>query len=371
MHKSGLEGVVAGTSAICSVNEEREELLYRGYEIGDLVEQVSFEEVAFLLLNGELPTVAELREFKSSVSSEMELPKQVITCLKELPKETDPMDAIKISVGVLGTLDPDVADNTEEADHRKAVRLLAKIPTAIDAHFRISRGKELIKPNRKLSLAGNFLYMLRGKEPDAVEIKALDKSMILYAEHEFNASTFAARVVASTRSDMHSAVGAAIGALKGSLHGGANERVMETLLEIGDIEEVDDWLCDIFNAHRRVMGFGHRVYKKADPRNAYIKNMSRELSKRAGDMRWYDMSLKIEEIMDTEKGMHPNLDFYASSAYYLLGIPIPLYTPIFVASRVTGWTAHIIEQHTGSRLVRPRAEYSGPERRPVVALDDR
>jgi citrate synthase len=254
---------------------------------------------------------------------------------------------------------------------RKAIRLIAKIPTLITDHYHFSQGREPVKPNPQLSLAANFLYMLKGKEPESFESGVLDKSLILYAEHELNASTFAARVVASTLSDMHSAIVAAIGALKGPLHGGANERAMEMLLEIGRPEKVEFWIKNALAEKKRIMGFGHRVYKRQDPRNPIIKKMSKELGERLNNNLWFEISQKVEKIIDVEKGLHPNLDFYSSSAYYLLGIPIPLYTPIFVASRVTGWVAHVMEQYSDNRLIRPRAEYIGPERRNYIPLEDR
>jgi citrate synthase len=322
-------------------------------------------------LNGDLPDRKGLKDFCNKLSAEREIPVELINIIKELPRETDPMDVLKIAVGILHTSDPDGSSNTDDANMRKAIRLIAKIPTIITYDYRITNDLEPVEPNARLSFASNFLYMLNGEEPESYKSSVLDKSLILYAEHGLNASTFAARVVASTLSDLHSAVMAAIGALKGPLHGGANERVMEMLLEIGDVGKVEPWIKQALSEKKRIMGFGHRVYKKQDPRNPIIKGMLKELGKRLGNNKWFEMSQKVEDVVTAEKGLHPNLDFYTSSAYYLLGIPIPLYTPIFVASRVTGWIAHVMEQYKDNRLIRPRSEYIGHEKRKYVPIEDR
>jgi len=368
---TGLEGIITGKSSICEVDEENCELYYRGYSILDLAEHSNFEEVAYLLLKGELPGKKDFDEFREQLSIEREIPQEVDEVLKGLPAKTDPMDVLKIAVGILHTVDPDASSNEEEANMRKAIRLLAKIPTLIADQYHFSHGNEPVKPNPHLSLAANFLYMLKGKEPEAFESDALDKSLILYAEHELNASTFAARVVVSTLSDMHSGIIAAIGALKGPLHGGANERAMEMLLDIGEPEKAESWIKNAISQKKKIMGFGHRVYKKMDPRNPVIKKMSKELGERQGVNKWFEISEIVEKIIDREKGLHPNLDFYASSSYYLLGIPIPLYTPIFVASRVSGWIAHVMEQYSDNRLIRPRAEYTGEKKREYLPIEDR
>ena len=368
---AGLEGIITGRSSICEVDEENCELYYRGYSILDLAEHSNFEEVAYLLLKGELPDKKDFDEFRKQLSREREIPQEVDEVLKGLPAKTDPMDVLKIAVGILHTVDPDASSNEEEANMRKAIRLLAKIPTLITDQYHFSHGNESVKPNPHLSLAANFLYMLKGKEPEAFESDALDKSLILYAEHELNASTFAARVVVSTLSDMHSGIIAAIGGLKGPLHGGANERAMEMLLDIGEPEKAESWIKNALIQKKKIMGFGHRVYKKMDPRNPVIKKMSKELGERQGINKWFEISEIVEKIIDREKGLHPNLDFYASSSYYLLGIPIPLYTPIFVASRVSGWIAHVMEQYSDNRLIRPRAEYTGEKKREYLPIEDR
>ncbi|MGR3317652.1 MAG: citrate/2-methylcitrate synthase [Candidatus Anammoxibacter sp.] len=368
---SGLEGIIAARSSICEVDEDNCELYYFGYSIKDLPGNATFEEVAYLLLNGELPDKDELKDFCKKLAHEREIPEKAIDVIKDLPRDTDPMDVLKIIVGDLQTLDPDASSNSNDANMRKAIRLIAKIPTIITTHYHLIHENRPVKPNPSLSLAANFLYMLNSKLPEDFEVDVLDKSLILYAEHELNASTFAARVIASTLSDMHSAVIAAIAALKGPLHGGANEKAMEMLLEIGSPANAESWVKDALSKKKRIMGFGHRVYKKEDPRTPIIKKIAKELSDRLGEKRWFEISQITENIMNTEKGLHANLDFYSSSAYYLLGIPIPLYTPIFVASRVTGWIAHIMEQYNDNRLIRPRAEYIGPEKRKYINIDDR
>jgi len=368
---SGLEGIIAGRSSICEVDEIECELYYDGYSIVELAEHSTFEEVAFLLLYGNLPDKNELSGFCNKLSAERALPDKVKDVMKLLPHKTDPMDVLKIAIGVLHSVDADGASNTNEANYRKAIRLIAKIPTIITTYYHYSQDSSPVEPDTDLSLAANFLYMLKGKVPESYESHVLDKSLILYAEHELNASTFAARVVAATLSDMHSAVIAAIAALKGPLHGGANERVMEMLLEIDKPENVESWINDALSNKTKIMGFGHRVYKRMDPRNPIIKKMAEELSTKLGNNKWYEMSQMIEKIINDKKKLHANLDFYSSSAYYLLGMPIPLYTPIFVASRVTGWIAHIIEQYNDNRLIRPRAEYIGPEKRKYVSIERR
>ncbi len=366
---TGLEGVVAGRSSICEVDEIECELFYRGYSIVELSEKSSFEEVAYLLLYGELPNQDKLSAFKQKLAAEMVLPDKVKEVIKLLPANTDPMDVLKIAVGVLHTIDPDSSLNTNEANLRKSLRLVAKIPSIITTHYHSIHNSRSAEPDPELSLAANFLYMLKGEKPESMESSILDKSLILYAEHELNASTFAARIIASTLSDIHSAVIGAIAALKGPLHGGANERVMEMLLEIDDPDNVETWLTNALSTKKKIMGFGHRVYKRKDPRSPIIKGMAKELSDKTGETKWFEMSEKVEQYMNDKKGLHDNLDFYSSSAYYLLGIPIPLYTPIFVVSRVTGWIAHIIEQYNDNRLIRPRAEYTGPEKRKYLSID--
>lgn len=371
LYRPGLEGIIAGHSSICNVDEDKCQLFYRGYAITDLAENSTFEETAYLLLKGELPDEKSLKEFHESLCAHRELPKEVEETLRWLPKEADPMDALKVAVGVLETTSKDAASNAPEDNMRKAIRLIARMPVLITTHYHISQGKEPVKPRTDLSHAANFLYMLKGKEPDAFEAEVLDKTFILYAEHELNASTFAARITASTLSDMHSAIITAIGTLKGSLHGGANERVMEMILEIGEAGKAEEWVLNAMKEKKKIMGFGHRVYKTGDPRNPIIKAMSRQLSERSGEKRWYEISEIVEKVVDREKGLHANLDFYSSSAFYFMGIPIPLYTPLFVASRIVGWAAHVMEQHADNKLIRPRADYTGPAPRNYAAMGKR
>ncbi|GMQ80003.1 MAG: citrate synthase [Thermodesulfobacteriota bacterium] len=368
---AGLEGVIAGETSICNIDEDECVLYYRGYSIVDLARYSTFEETAYLLLDGELPNKKELKEFCDALSAARELPKEVEQILYWLPPETDPMDALKVAVGVLEATSPDAVSNTFEDNRKKAIRLISRMPVIIATHYQISKKKEPVKPRADLSIAANFLYMLHGKEPDDFASNILDKSFILYAEHEFNASTFAARITASTLSDMHSAIITAIGTLKGPLHGGANERVMEMLIEIGEPAKAETWIKNALNQKKKIMGFGHRVYKKGDPRNPFVKQFASELGEKAGENRWFEISQIVENIVDQEKGLHANLDFYASSTYYLMGIPIPLYTPLFAAARVTGWAAHVMEQHGDNRLIRPRGNYTGPGKREYVSMDER
>jgi len=369
--KAGLEGVIAGDTAICNVDEENCELYYRGYSITDLARYSTFEETAFLLLEGELPDAKALKEFHKTLAAARQLPAEVEEVLRWLPPATDPMDALKVAVGVLEATSRDAASNSVEDNRKKAVRLISRMPVIIASQYHISHQKTPLKPRTDLGHAANFLYMLHGEEPDDFASRALDTSLILYAEHELNASTFAARITASTLSDMHSAVITAIGTLKGPLHGGANEKAMEMLIEIGKPGKAEAWIENAISRKRRIMGFGHRVYKKGDPRNPFIKKIAGDLGRRLGDTRWFEISEVVEKVIDREKGLHPNLDFYSSSAYYLLGIPIPLYTPLFAAARVTGWTAHIMEQHADNRLIRPRGNYTGPEKRKYVPMKKR
>ncbi len=369
--KAGLEGVIASDTAICNVDEEKSELYYRGYSITDLARHSTFEETAFLLLEGKLPSAKELKEFHKTLSAARQLPAEVEEVLRWLPPATDPMDALKVAVGVLEATSREADSNSFADNRKKAIRLISRMPVIIAAQYHISRQKTVIKPRTDLSHAANFLYMLHGKEPDDFTSKALDTSLILYAEHELNASTFAARITASTLSDMHSAVITAIGTLKGPLHGGANEKAMEMLIEIGEPGKAEAWIQNAISRKHRIMGFGHRVYKKGDPRNPFIKKIAGKLGRRLGNTRWFEISEIVEKVIDREKGLHPNLDFYSSSAYYLLDIPISLYTPLFAAARVTGWTAHIMEQHADNRLIRPRGNYTGPKKRKYVPLKKR
>ena len=354
----GLEDIIADTSSICSVEHETG-LIYRGHSIEDLSENAAFEEVAYLLIFGKLPDHKGLEDFISRLSQERPVPEDILHIIRRLPRTSNIMDVLRSAVSILALYDPDVADNSHDANIRKAIRLITSIPTVITSIYRILHGKEPIHPDPKLSHTQNFFYMLNGDIPEDFIAKALNVSLILYAEHEFNASTFSARVTASTLSDMHSAITSAIGTLKGSLHGGANERVMQMLLNIGESSKAEVWIKDALARKKRIPGFGHRVYKKGDFRSDIIKRYSRELEERSDQTEWYKISCIIEDVMSKEKGLYPNLDFYSASAFYLMGIPIELFTPVFVAGRITGWTAHVIEQHENNRLIRPRCLYTG------------
>jgi citrate synthase len=365
-YSPGLEGVIAGETAVCTVEGG---LSYRGYFVGDLVEHCSFDEVAHLLIHGELPTAAQLTAFRSRVAAARRLPPPLKDLLAALPKWTTPLDALRTSVSALAHFDQDASDLSHDANVRKAERLLAQIPVAIADHYWLSRGANPLLARQDLSHAANFFYMLRGTEPAPEEVKALDVSLILYAEHEFNASTFAARVIASTLSDLHAAVTGAIGALKGPLHGGANEKVVDILTAAGNTPEaVEAWVRGALARKERIMGFGHRVYKSGDVRAGILKTYARKAAEAAGSEALEDSADVIERVMAAEKNMYPNLDWPAGRLYHAMKLEIPLYTPIFAMSRITGWAAHVIEQLDHNRLIRPRALYTGPDRRPVAPI---
>jgi citrate synthase len=367
-YSPGLEGVIAGETAISTVADG---LRYRGYPVTELAEHCTFDEVAHLLLHGELPTARQLAEFRGRLAVNRRIPDALRDLLKALPRWTLAMDAVRSSVSVLAHFDQDVGDSSLEANVRKAERLLAQIPVAVAAHARLSKGLQLIEADESLGHAANFLWMLRGEKPAEFATKALDVSLILYAEHEFNASTFTARVVTSTEADMHSAVVAAIGALKGRLHGGANEKVMDVLREAGGPETAEKWLREAMARKERVMGFGHRVYKTGDVRAGILKKYAAEAARQTGMEKWEQAAEVFERILATEKNLHPNLDWPAGRLYHALGLEVPLYTPIFVMSRITGWAAHVIEQAQANRLIRPRARYTGPTAKTVRPITER
>lgn len=370
-YSPGLEGVTAGITAISEVDAERNALIYRGYDIHDLVEHCAFDEVAYLLLFGKLPTTQEHADFRQRVGAERYVPDTVLDLYKDFPADTHPMDALKAAVAVLATLDPERHLNTREANLNKAVRLYAKIPTLVVNGYRIMQGQEPIAPDPSLCHNANFFQMLTGKPDNGILGHVLNVTQILYAEHGFNASTFAARVTVSTLSDLASGVVSAIGTLKGPLHGGANEAAMEMLQEIGEPSRAAEWVRDALAQKKKIMGFGHREYKKGDERARIVKKFSLELSERLGEKKWAEISQIVEDEMLRAKGLYPNLDFPVASAYYLMGIPIPLYTPIFVMSRITGWCAHIIEQLDNNRIIRPHSEYNGPKGLTVVPMAER
>jgi 2-methylcitrate synthase/citrate synthase II len=373
-YSPGLDGVLAGETALCHVDEGEGGLRYRGYAISDLADKATFEEVAYLLLFGKLPTQTELQEFATQLTAHSLLPRSVEAFLDVVPPAAHPMDILRTGVSLLGMTDPDASDNSHDANVRKAVRLLAQIPLVIATAHRRANGKPHARPQADLSFAENLLYLLtdrRGDDTARAMARVLDASLTLYAEHEFNASTFSARVTASTMTDLHSAITAAIGTLKGPLHGGANEAVAEMFLEIESRERAERWVREALANKRRIMGFGHRVLKTGDARSAIIQRHADALTRISGDQRWYEIATIIDRMMQQEKGLYPNLDFYTAVAYLLMGIPRDLYTPVFVCSRITGWCAHVIEQQDHNRLIRPRALYTGPLPQGYVPIDRR
>ncbi|HEY9722689.1 MAG TPA: citrate synthase [Oscillatoriaceae cyanobacterium] len=366
----GLEDVVVGPSSISSIIDDV--LTYRGYSIDDLTENaINFEEVVYLLWYAKLPSRAELDTFMKEVREGSTIPSQVMDLVRGFPKTANPMDVLRTAVSALGMYDKDEASNTHEANLAKSKRLLGQTATLVAAFQRIRSGQEPLAPKAGLSLAGNFLYMLKGQEPDEVSVRAMEKAFILHADHEFNASTFAARQTASTLSDLHSCMTSAIGTLKGPLHGGANTAVMKMLEEIGSLANVEPWIKDALANKKKVMGFGHRVYEHGDPRAKHLREMSRQLAERTGESKWYEMSIKLDEIVKREKGLLTNVDFYSASTYHYMGIPGDQFTPIFAISRTSGWAAHVMEQFANNRLIRPRAEYVGPTHQKYTAIDKR
>jgi citrate synthase len=357
----GLEDVVAGSSAICYIDGENGILAYRGIDIHELADNATFEEVTYLLWHGKLPTRSELAEFSLQLARERKLDAQIISLLRQAPRHALPMDVLRTIVSSLSFFDPEEKVNTKEANYHKAQRLFSQIAMVVAAYDRIRKGLPLIEPDRSLTHAGNFLLMLNGERPSETAIRALDISLILSADHEWNASTFAARVVAATLSDMHSAITAGIGALKGPLHGGANEAVFNILIDI-DKNGADpvEYVKGMFSQKAKVPGFGHRVYTTEDPRATHLRRMSRDLGYSSGQTKWFEYSKAIEDFINAEKKLNANVDFYSASTYHTLGIDVDLFTPLFAVSRIAGWTAHVMEQLNDNRLIRPRADYIGP-----------
>jgi citrate synthase len=365
----GLEGIVATTSSISSIVDGV--LTYRGIDIDDLAVNATFEEVIYLLWFGKLPTRSELEKLQNDLIASSEVPADVIKQLKMYPENTNSMAALRTAISSLGIYDPEANDNSHEANVRKSIKLQAQIPAVIAAFERIRQGKEPIASKGYTSIAANFLYQMTGSEPDKVAIEALDKGLVLHADHELNASTFAARVTVATLTDIYSGITSAIGTLKGPLHGGANEAVMAMLEDIGTVDNVESYINGKLERKDKIMGFGHRVYKNGDPRAKHLQIMSRELGKITGNMKWYDMSIKVEELVTGQKGLKPNVDFYSASVYTSLGIPRDLFTPIFAVSRASGWTAHMLEQYNDNRLIRPRAEYTGLVNQKYIPINER
>ena len=355
----GLEGVVATASSISSIIDDT--LTYVGYNIDDLAENASFEEVIYLLWHRKLPTEPELNELIKQLSENAALPPEIVEQFKLIPiQKVHPMAVLRTAVSSLSLYDDEADLMDEEANGRKAIRLQAKMPSIVAAFARIRKGLEPIAPRKDLSFAANFLYMLTGKEPEPIAVEAMNKALVLHADHELNASTFTARVCVATLSDVYSGITSAIGALKGPLHGGANEAVMKMLTEIGSLENVEPYVRKKLDNKEKIMGFGHRVYRLGDPRAKHLRSMSQKLTELTGEPHWYEMSIKIENMVTGEKKLPPNVDFYSASVYHSLGIDHDLFTPIFAVSRVSGWLAHILEQYENNRLIRPRAEYTGP-----------
>jgi len=373
VNKAGLEDVVVSTSEICFIDGHEGRLVYRGYDIDDLVEHSSFEEVVYLLWHGALPTRKELAGHVKALAgtANRRLPPKLVAMLRTLPRKTTPMEVLRTGVSALSAFDPDAGDNSREATVRKAIRLTAQMPTLVAAWERIRGGKPPVGPNPRLSLAANFLSMMTGKKPTDLATKTFDVALILHADHEFNASTFAARVTAATLSDLHSAVVAAIGALKGPLHGGANEQVMRMAEKIQTPARADGWIRKALADKARVMGFGHRVYRVEDPRAKHLRRLAAELGRQTGNTSYVEILDTVGRIVTEEKKIYPNVDLYSGAAYTSMGIPTDQFTPIFAISRVAGWAAHVLEQHAHNRLIRPRSEYTGPTRASYVPVDRR
>jgi citrate synthase len=379
--KAGLEDVVAASSSICYLDGQRGVLAYYGYDIHDLARGASFEEVCYLLWHGRLPNRAELGDLQSQLAAARPVAEPIIRLMRQLPA-SDPstgsgsgMDMLRTLTSALGQYDPEAADNSAQANFRKAIRLTAQISSIVATYGRLQAGGGPIQPDPALGHAANFLYMLTGERPTSLAARAFDIALVLHADHELNASTFAARVAAATLTDIYSAIVAAIGTLKGPLHGGANADVMRLLIDVGQDatpERIDEAIRGRLARKVKIPGFGHRVYRTEDPRATHLRRMSKELGERAGNTRWFEMSQRIERLVTGEKKLYPNVDFYSASTYYTLGIPIDLFTPIFAVSRISGWTAHCLEQYANNRLIRPRTDYIGPEYpQTFISLDQR
>jgi len=372
---TGLRGVVAAASSIGDVNGEKGELIYEGLNIHDLATKSTFEEVVFLLWHGRLPKRAELDQLKQDLAASYELPWEATELIKGMckraPKGADPMDLLRTVVSALSFFDEEKRNLAREASLRVATRLTARFPTIVAAIERARNNQEIVAPKPNLNIATNFLYMMKGEMPDEFDAHVLDVALILQADHELNASTFTARVVAGTLADMYSAVTAALGALSGPLRGGANTAIMKIIQETDSVDRVEDYVKDALAKKKKIMGFGHAVYKTEDPRATHLRRFSKEMGERKGNTKWYDITAKLEAVMKREKNLLPNVDAFSASTYYMMGIPLDLYTPIFGISRISGWTAHILEQYADNKLIRPRAEYVGPRNVPYVPIDER
>lgn len=370
-NKGGLEGVVAATSGLCYIDGVKGYLCYRGIDIFDLAEYSNFEEVAYLLLYGALPTEEQLSDFRSDIVANRSLPEVTRSIIDSIAKRAMPMEALRTAVSSLSTDDAEKDDNSHDANLRKANRLTARIASIIGEYAAIRTDRQPVLSDGSLSHAANLLWLITGEKPSELASHVFDQCLVLHADHELPASTFAGRVTAATLSDMYSAATSAIGALKGPLHGGANQRVMETLEKIGTPENCESWVTAALDRKERIMGFGHRVYKTYDPRAKILKKLAAELAETTGERKWFDMSVEVERIVMEKKGLYPNVDFYAASVYRMLGIPTELFTTIFAASRIVGWAAHVVEQHDDNRLIRPTSDYTGVIEAPYIPIEDR
>jgi len=367
----GLEGMIAGETVLSLVNGEDSRLLYRGIPVGELTHNSTYEETVYFLWNGKFPVQAELDEFKKSLAQQRQGPEALLKIIKEIPTSANPMGALRTLVSLLALFDPQ-SDKIDMPNlHRVAARLVAVIPTLIAAFHRNRQGKSPIGPDPSLSHAANFLYMMNGEKPAKEMERALDAYLILLADHGFNASTFSARVTIATQSDMFSAVTSAIGTLKGDLHGSANQRAMEMILDIGSPDRAEAYVRDLLAKKKKVMGFGHRIYKKEDPRATAFRSIANELCERVGEKKWMEISNRVEKVMHDDKGIPCNVDFFSSTVLYILGFPVDFFTTVFAASRVAGWTAHVIEQLSDNRLIRPQAVYTGPQEQHYVPMGQR
>jgi citrate synthase len=368
---AGLEGVVAAESSVGDVDGVRGVLIYQGINIHDLAEHSTFEETVFLLWHGRLPRRDELDALRRELAESQHLPEEVLSLVRRFPRDAEPMDSLRTAISALAFYDPHSRDLSREGALRTATRLTAQFPVVVATIGRLREGKEPVEPRPDLNLATNFLYMLKGNMPTDREARIFDVCLILHADHELNASTFTGRVIAGTLADMYGAVTGAIAALSGPLHGGANTNAMKMLLEIGTPERAEEWLRDALAKKKKIMGMGHRVYKTEDPRSVWLRRFSKEMGEAKGETRWFEILERLRELVFREKKLYPNVDFYSGSAYYLMGIPLELFTPIFAVSRISGWTAHILEQYANNRLIRPRAEYTGARDAPYVPIDER
>jgi citrate synthase len=367
----GLEDIVATQSRICDLDGKLGKLTYFGVDIHDLARYSTFEETAYLLWHGVLPTRTQLEEVSALLQANRELPGRVIEIMHLLPRTTPAMDVLRTIVSTLSSFDPDPGDKSAEANYRRAIRLTAVLGTIVTTWEHIRNGRKPVAPLRDHNTATNFLYMLKGEMPNEYTAHVFDVALILHADHELNASTFAARVTAGTLANMYASVTSGIGTLSGPLHGGANEQVMRMLLRIGEVSNTEPYIRNAVENKERIMGFGHRVYKTEDPRATHLREMSEEMGKRTGDSRWYEMSRIIEDYIKEHKGLYCNVDFYSASIYYMMGIPIDLDTPVFARSRIAGYTAHVLEQYSNNRLIRPRAEYVGPKVTEYIPIEQR